>query len=302
MSCRPLAVSVTTRNRPDAVERCVRSLASIRDLVDGAIVFDDASEPPLDAARLTRTAGDAGISLEVLRAETQTGTAAGKNTIARRARAPYLLSLDDDAFLLGDAAVRDALAVLQRDPRIAAVAFAQADANGKPWPPALQPSAAEGPCYVPAFIGFGCLIARDRLLDIGGYREAFVIHGEEREISLRWLDRGLRVVYLPAAAVAHVADAANRDPRVYIRRVMRNDCLAAMYNEPLARAACIIPYKLWSFTRMRATLADGDPGGLRWILRELLRAAPTVFRERRPVRWRTLREWRRLRAVSPPYP
>jgi GT2 family glycosyltransferase len=302
MSGRPLAVSVTTRNRPDAVERCVRSLASIRDLVDGAIVFDDASEPPLDAARLTRVAGDAGIALEVLRAETPTGTAAGKNTIARRARAPYLLSLDDDAFLVGDAAVRDALAVLQRDPRIAAVAFAQADAKGKPWPAAQQPAAADGPCYVPAFIGYGCLIARDRLLDIGGYREAFVIHGEEREVCLRWLDRGLHVVYLPAAAVAHVADTANRDPRVYIRRVMRNDCLAALYNEPLARAACIIPYKLWSFTRMRAALPGGDPDGLRWILRELLHAAPAVLRERRPVRWRTLREWRRLRAASPPYP
>jgi GT2 family glycosyltransferase len=302
MTGRPLAVSITTRNRPEAVERCVRSLAPVRDLVDAAIVFDDASEPPLDVARLTRAAADAGISLEVLRADTPTGTAAGKNTIARRARAPSLLSLDDDAFLLGDTAVRDALRVLTGDPRIAAVAFAQADATGKLLPPAQQPSAAEEPCYVPAFIGFGCLIARDRLLDIGGYREAFVIHGEEREVCLRWLDRGLHVVYLPSAAVAHVADKANRDPRAYIRRVMRNDCLAAMYNEPLARAACIIPYKLWSFTRMRAGLPGGDPDGLRWILGELARAAPKAFRERRPVRWRTLREWRRLRSSSPPYP
>ena len=164
------------------------------------------------------------------------------------------------------------------------------------------PAAAEEPCYVPAFIGFACLIARDRLLEIGGYRETFIIHGEEREVCLRWLDRGLHVVYLPGAAVAHVAAAANRDQRAYVRQVMRNDCLAALLNEPLARVVCIVPYKLWSYTRMRAGVPGGDPGGLWWMLRELLRSAPAILRERRPVRWRTVREWRRLRDLSPPYP
>jgi GT2 family glycosyltransferase len=298
---RPLTVSVTTRNRPAAVERCIRALVSIRDLVDGAIVLDDASSPPLDIPRLTQAAEDAGIALEVVRNDVHRGTAAGKNAIARRARAPYLLSLDDDAFLVGDAPVRDALDVLRHDPGVAAVAFSQADAGGRRYPAGQQPSAAEKPCYVPAFIGFACLIARERLLEIGGYREAFVIHGEEREVCLRWLDRGLHVVYLPDAAVAHVADASNRDPRAYVRHVMRNDCLAALYNEPLLRAVGIVPYKLWSFTRMRAGLPGGDPGGLRWILRELMTKAPAIVHERHPVRWRTLREWRRLRAFSPPY-
>jgi GT2 family glycosyltransferase len=302
MSGRPVTVSVTTRNRPDAVERCIRSLSSIRDLVDCAIVLDDASVPALDVARLTRAADEAGITLEVVRADTHQGTAAGKNTIARRARAPYLLSLDDDAFLVGDASIRGALNVLEHDPEIAAVAFSQADEHGRRFPAGQQPAAAEAPCYVPAFIGFACLIARERLLEIGGYREAFVIHGEEREVCLRWLDRGLHVVYLPSATVAHVADASNRDHRAYVRHVMRNDCLAALYNEPFVRVVAIIPYKLWSFTRMRAGVPGGDPGGLRWMLRELARSAPAILRERHPVRWRTLREWRRLRALTPPYP
>jgi GT2 family glycosyltransferase len=301
MSRHPLTVSVTTRNRPAAVERCIRSLACIRDLVDRAIVLDDFSTPPLDIGRLTRAADEAGVELEVLRAEAHTGTAAGKNTIARRAEAPYLLSLDDDAFLIGDGAIRQALNVLQRDASVAAVAFAQADEQGRRFPSAQQPSTAEGPCYVPAFIGFACLITRARLLEIGGYRAEFLIHGEEREVCLRWLDRGLHVVYLPDAAVAHITDPANRDPRGYVRYVMRNDCLAALYNEPLARAACVVPYKLWSYTRMRAGLPNGDPGGVRWLLGELVRSAPVIWRERRPVKWRTLREWRRLRSLTAPY-
>lgn len=301
MSDRPLTVSVTTRDRPEAVERCVRSLASIRDLVDCAIVLDDASVPPLDIASLTRVADAAGIRLEVVRVDASRGPTAGRNTIARRARAPYLLSLDDDAFLVGDEPIRDALDLLQHDAAIAAVAFAQSDEHGRRFPARQQPAAAEHPCYVPAFIGFASLIERQRLLEVGGYREAFEIHGEEREVCLRWLDRGLHVVYLPDAVVAHLAAAANRDPRKYVRQMMRNDCLAALYNEPLARVLAIIPYKLWSYTRMRAALPNGDPGGMRWLLRELAGTAPSILRQRRPVRWRTLREWRRLRESNPPY-
>jgi GT2 family glycosyltransferase len=302
MSDRPLTVGITTRNRPDAVVKCVRSLAPIHDLVDRAIVLDDGSIPPLDAVKLTRAAEAAGVSLDVVRGEVHQGTAAGKNLIARRASSPYVLSLDDDAFLIGDAPVRRALAVLRRDAAIAAVAFAQGDEHGRRRPAQQQPAGADEPCLVPAFIGFACLIVRERLLEIGGYRDAFVIHGEEREVCLRWLDRGLHVVYLPDAVVAHVADAANRDVRAYVRYVMRNDCLSAIYNEPLPRAAVIIPLKLWSFTRMRAGLPAGDPGGLRWLVGELLRLAPATLRERRPVKWRTLREWKRLQSVRPSYP
>jgi GT2 family glycosyltransferase len=301
MNVRPITVSITTRHRPVEVERCLASLGTIRDLVAGVIVLDDASEPPIVEAALMRAAADAGVTLQILRNPTHQGTAAGKNTIARHAASPFILSLDDDAFLVGDAPVRAALAVVQGDPAIAAVAFAQADGAGRRLPAGQQPAASVGPCYVPAFIGFACLIVRDRLLEIGGYREAFVIHGEEREVCLRWLDRGLHVVYLPDAPVAHVAAAGNRDPRAYVRHVMRNDCLAALYNDPLPRAVCVIPYKLWSFTRMRAGLPGGDPGGMRWIVGELVRSVPAVMRQRRPVRWRTLREWRRLRATSPPY-
>jgi GT2 family glycosyltransferase len=302
MTVRPLTVSITTRNRPAAVERCIRSLASIRDLVDGVIVLDDASAPPPDIERLTQAAQEFDISLEVLSHDVSIGTAAGKNAIARRARAPYLLSLDDDAFLVGDGAVRLALAVLEGDARVAAVAFAQSDEHGKLFPATQQPSSAGAACYVPSFIGFGCMIARERLLEIGGYRETFGIHGEEREVCLRWLDRGLHVVYLPGAPVAHLADESNRDARAYVRSVMRNDCFASLYNDPFLRALAVIPYKLWSFTRMRAGLPGGDPGGLGWIVREIVRSAPAILAERHPVRWRTLREWGRLRAFSPPYP
>jgi hypothetical protein len=304
---RPITVSITTRNRGAAAARCVRSLTSIADLVERAIVFDDASDPPIDRDALGAVAAESGITLDIVRSDAHQGTAAGKNRIAALARTPYLLSLDDDAFLVGDAAVRSACEVLDRDAAIAAVAFAQSDGSGRRYPDAQQPAATQVPSVVASFIGFACLIVRERLIAIGGYRDAFIIHGEEREVCLRWLDRGWRVVYLPDAPVAHLADPANRNARMYVRYVMRNDCLAALYNEPLPRAALVVPYKLWSFTRMRAAIPGGDPGGLRWLVAELVKALPSTLRARRPVSRATLQSWRRLarepeRYEIPPQP
>jgi len=298
---RPVTVSITTRNRPAALDRCLRSLSLAIDSLEAVIVVDDASEPPVDARVIRAHASTLGVPIDLVRLDTHTGTTAAKNIAARRAPTPYLLSLDDDAFLVSGSAVARAVALLAGDDSVAAVAFAQADEHAALLQAAQQAAAGGDPCYVPAFIGFGCLIRRDRLLEVGGYRDVFVIHGEERELCLRWLDRGWSVVYLPDAPIAHVADRGNRDARTYVRHVIRNDCLNALYNEPAPRAMLSIPIRLLNFRRMAAGIPGGDPHGIRWILGELWSRWPAVRRERRPVRWSTLGEWRRLRDSTPRY-
>lgn len=298
---RTVTVSITTRNRPAALDRCLRSLVLAVDRLARVIVVDDASEPCVDVRAIRTHASVLGVPVDLVRLDEHTGTAAAKNLIARRAGTPYLLSLDDDAFLVSGESVARAVAVLDGDESVAAVAFAQADAHAARLNPSQQPATANHPCYVPAFVGFGCLIRRDRLLAVGGYRDMFVIHGEERELCLRWLDRGWRVVYLPDAAIAHVADGANRDARAYVRHVIRNDCLNALYNEPAPRALFSIPIRLFNFRRMAAGIPGGDPQGVRWIVGELWMRWPAIRRDRRPVRWSTLGEWRRLRDSTPHY-
>ena len=298
---RPVTVSITTRNRRSALARCLRSLALSADRLAAVIVVDDASEPAIDAEEIRNHAAALGVPIELIRLDKHAGTTAAKNIAARRAQTPYLLSLDDDAFLVSDEAVAEGVALLDADGAVAAVAFAQADEHAGRFQPAQQPGPGDVPRYVPAFIGFGCLIRRDRLIEVGGYRDLFVIHGEERELCLRWLDRGWRVVYLPDARVAHVADRGNRDARIYVRYVIRNDCLNALYNEPAARALVSIPIRLLNFRRMAAGIPGGDPQGIRWIVRELWSRWPEIRLDRRPVRWRTLAEWRRLRDSAAPY-
>jgi GT2 family glycosyltransferase len=220
--------------------------------------------------------------------------------LIRQAAAPFVLLLDDDARILDRESIVAALEVLRRDASIAAVGFAQAEADGRPWPAALQPARAAYPCIVPAYIGFAHLLRRDVSLAIGAYRSSFRFYGEEKEFCLRLLDAGYRVAYLPHARVIHVPDPSGRDEARWLRYVIRNDCLGALYNEPLTRLIWLVPARLVRYFRMRRAGRIADPGGMSWILRELLAQLGDVRRHRRPVKRSTIRRWRALRTSPPP--
>jgi GT2 family glycosyltransferase len=292
-----LTIGITTRNRPAALERCVRSLARLHPLAGRALIFDDASDQPVEP--LVTTAAPAGIGVRVIRDDRAVGNIAGRNRLVQEAEAPFVLLLDDDAVIFERAPIERAMEVLASDPRVAAVAFAQGEADGRPWPEQMQPSQARGPVYVPAFIGFAHLIRRDTFLALGGYRESLVFYGEEKDFCVRALDAGHRIVYLPDAIVGHVPDPGGRSASRYVRFVIRNDCLYSLYNEPWPLAAISLPVRLWRYRRMAAP--NRDSGGLRWIAGELAHALPSVRRERRAVSWSTIREWRRLARTTVPY-
>jgi GT2 family glycosyltransferase len=294
---RPLTIGITTRDRPRAVERCVRSLACLGPLVARAMVFDDASEEPV--AEIVARAAPPRMDVSVIRDERQIGNIAGRNRLVSEAASPYVLLLDDDAIVFSADAVERAIAVLDRDPNVTAIAFAQGEADGSPWPERMQAGRGREPAYVPAFIGFAHLLRREAFLRLGGYRESLVFYGEEKDFCVRALEAGQRVVYLPDAVVGHVPDPGGRSATRYVRFVIRNDCLYSLYNEPWPLVAVGLPIRLWRYRRMAGS--DAEPGGLRWILGELRKSLPDVRRDRRAVSWATIREWRRLARTATPY-
>ncbi len=291
-----LTVGITTRSRSESLRRCVDSLRHIQHLEPEILVFDDASEVP--AAEIL----NAHPRVRIIRDDRGPGNIVGRNALMKAARADMVLLLDDDAALLNGSSVERGMRIIHGDRQVGAVAFAQANADGTPWPERMQPGRGQAPRYVPAFIGFAHLLNRTLFLNLGGYRESFVFYGEEKEYCLRLLDRGHRVVYLPDALVVHAQDAAGRTPQRYVRYVTRNDCLHALYNEPMWRAMWLIPARLALYFRMRSQWKIDDPAGLRWIISELAKNAGPALRLRRPVSRQTLASWRRLRDGNAPYP
>jgi GT2 family glycosyltransferase len=304
-----LTIAITTRNRPEALRRCLASIATALgtpskppsppapQLPIEVLVFDDNSDVPV----LQQLEGALPRNVRVIRDHRGIGYIAGRNALVREASHSFVLLMDDDAVVLKSEAIERAVDVLERDSRVAAVAFAQAERDGRPWPEGMQPGRGQIAATVPSYIGFAHLIRRRLFLELGGYRDDFICYGEEKDLCLRLMDAGYRVVYLPDALVAHVVDRGERDQRRYVRFAIRNDCLMSLYNEPWPLVLVGLPVRLWRFRRMAASIPGGDRDGLRWIFAELRRAFAGVWRRRRPVSWTTIRTWRRLSRSVVPY-
>jgi GT2 family glycosyltransferase len=293
-----LTVGITTRNRPQALDRCLRSLQAIAALSPEIIVFDDGSRPPVEE----QLAGlDSALRPRIVRDDRAPGYITGRNRLVREASASRVLLLDDDAALLEGGSIERALELLDSDERVAAIAFAQADRNGRRWDDAMQPGRGRVPCYIPSFIGFAHLVRRDLFLQIGGYRESFAFYGEEKDFCLRLLDAGFRTVYLPDALVVHEPDGGGRSKQRYLRYVTRNDCLTALYNEPWRRLVWLLPARLGLYFRMRRAWNVDDPWGWAWIVGELVVGARSIWKDRRPVSLETIDCWKRLRRAPEPY-
>ena len=295
-----LTVGIATRNRPQSLVRCLNSIELIDDLVDEVIVVDDSSEPPI-GPMLRQVAGTVAAKLRFVEQAGRLGPIVARNTMVRLASNDCVLLLDDDAYLIDAPALVRAIDLFEQNQKIGALACAQAEADGSPWPAAMQPSPVDYPCYVAAYIGFAHLLRRRVFLELGGYQEAFHFYGEEKDYCIRLLDAGYDVVYLPDARVAHVPDPSGRSDSRYLRYVIRNDCLSALYNEPLPMLLVTVPIRLARYSAMRRHGRVDDPGGLRWVTGELIAALPRLWRDRRPTRWASIRRWRRLSRVWPPF-
>ena len=296
-----IAVGIASRGRPDSLARCIASLATIDDMVDEVLVVDDGSPDPLEPRVRAQLSAEAQRKLRMIRFEPGRGLAAARSECVRRAHAPWVLSLDDDAVVISRDAVHAAVRTIAADAGVFAVAFAQSDASGEPWPAGAQPAQVAYPCYTASFIGFAHLVRREAFVALGGFREQLIINGEERELCLRALDAGLAVVYLPDARVAHLADPTGRDVRRYLHLTVRNGVMASLYDDPLPMLCLRVPARLLAYFRMRRGWGVHDPWGFVAILRWLARDLGSALRQRKPVRWATIRRWRRLAREAPAY-
>lgn len=296
-----VTVGIATRGRPASLARCIASFEPLGDRVDAIIVVDDGSPEPVEPLVRAALGNATNAKLRVVRLDPGRGLAAARTLCVEEAATALVLLVDDDIVWLTAEALDTAVRTIVADAGIFAIGFAQAGPDGVRLGPGAQAAPVERPSYVTSYIGFAHLVRRDVFMALGGYRAAIVIHGEERELALRALDAGYHVVYLPDAVVAHLADPAGRDDRLYLQRTVHGGVLDSIYNDPLPLMLVRIPIRLRAYFAMRRGWKVHDPGGwwalVRWIGRDL----PAAWALRKPVRWSTIRRWRRLGRHAEPY-
>lgn len=205
-----VSVLIGTRNRPELLSRCLKSIIS-QDYHDlEIIVLDDASDDHKACERVVTSIRDSRV--RCLRSDRQLGVAAGRNKLMADARGELLFIVDDDAYLTGPDVITSLVRSFSEDPRIGIVAGKIIDHYAgrqrilvpfSQWSRRRAPGIEEKPGFVSYFLG-GCHgIRKTAVEDVGGYSDGFVFGEEEMDLSFRVLNAGYSIYYNPEVSVWH---------------------------------------------------------------------------------------------------
>jgi GT2 family glycosyltransferase len=176
--------------------------------------------------------------------------AEGRNVGLQHARGEYTFMLDDDSYPLGDS-VAQGVRWFERDTekRLGCLAYRVKLTDGS----------YEGAGIHTSFVGCGALFRTRCLAEIGGYPSGYLFYAEEYDVSCRLLARGLRVANPPDLEVLHLKSLINRDPRLILKQLVRNNIQVWSKFLPPGAAETQIAAELWRYRRIAEK--EGVSGG-----------------------------------------
>lgn len=293
-----VAVVVVTRNRPEDYERCVASVlrqtAAVR-----LVVLDNCSDED------KRPGVPAGATL--VRTSTPLGVAAARNLAMTGIAEPFAVLIDDDAEFADSDTLERMLRVFAAEPQVAAVALNCLAVSPGQVEAGLEQiymvygirnleraRDAGGESVVPAgaFVGAGCGFRTEVFRSLGGFNEEYLYGYEELHFTLRLLDRGWGLLYLPSARVYHYHSRAWRlGGAERLRSQFRNKWALAAELIPLPW----IPFTLGPFSVRMALTIWRARGGVLGAVAEAGAAFGRAWRQRRPLQGATVRQALALR-------
>ena len=277
-------VAIVTRDRREELRGAVRSALSQRGDVEVLVVDDGSRDGTADMVAAEFP------DVRVERFASSAGLVSRRNDAARLARAPAVISIDDDAVFTSPDVVAQTLADFD-DPRVAAVAMPYVDVPVGPDEHQRAPDPVT--CWVaPVFRGTAYAVRRDVFLDLGGFRALIVHQGEEHDFALRLLGAGYAIRLGRADPIHHFV-SPKRDLTRMLVYGRRNELLVAFTRFPFpADVAAMAGYVLKA---LRTGVRQGHLGTTLRGLRFGLASCWRLRHERDPLPWRALWLDRRLR-------
>lgn len=226
------------------------------------------------------------------------GIPAGRNAGAAAVTGEYLFFLDDDARLPSPTFLRDAIALVERDPGIGLVQPRVVDpdgrANPRRWVPRIRKGQATKSSNVFSVWEGATLLPRRVFDAVGGWGDPYFYAHEGIELAWRVWDQGLRTWYAGDLVAHHPAIEPTRHADFY-RLNARNRVWLAKRNLPWPLA----PVYVFSWTGVQL-LRSGlrNPRSLRPWFRGWWEGIRTRPGGRRGIKWVTV--WRMTRSGRPP--
>jgi GT2 family glycosyltransferase len=217
------------------------------------------------------------------------GYMAARNYWMASAPEDYFASLDDDAWFIQGDEIEIAVDYLEKHESVAAVAFDILSADRPNRVSRCQPRPAA------MFIGCGHVLRLAAVRSVGVYETtAGLWGGEEKDLSLRLMDAGYEIAFLPGVHVWHDKTPLARDLANQYPSSVCNDLTMTLRRTPgylLPLAVMSKFYRHFLFSVRNGLVKPAFAG-----LGLFFRSVPEIWRSRKPVKASTLRTFIKLRA------
>lgn len=276
-----IRVGIVTRNRAESLAKAIASARQQNVANMEIVVVDDGSR---DA---TNTLSVQFPKVTWVRQEQSAGYVTRRNELMANRNFDYYVSLDDDAWFLRDDEVAMAVDYLEHHPHVAAVAFDILSSDRPQERPRTPPE------QTASFIGCGHVLRMTAVREVGAYETSPGLYGgEEKDLCLRLMDAGYKIVRLPGVHVWHDKTELARALPDQHRSGVCNDLTMTLRRTPLALLPLALASKLYkhlSFS-VRHNLLHPCLGGIGLFFQSIT----AIWCSRRPVKIATLREFVRL--------
>jgi GT2 family glycosyltransferase len=201
-------------NRTEETIAAIESARAQKGVIGSVKVVDQGSEPD-NLARIRRYAADAdNVALHEI--GRNVGVPAGRNIATRMGDAPYVIALDNDAEFADEECALRAIAMMEADTTLAAVAFriliyATREDDDSSWAyPGVLRALRDQSFFTSRFVGAGHAIRRSAFEAVGGYDDDLFFACEEMDLGLRFINAGYRIKYDASIEILHKVSPEGR--------------------------------------------------------------------------------------------
>jgi GT2 family glycosyltransferase len=280
MTARAL-LGIVTCNRAQILTRAVASALLQQNCEVRISVIDNASsdDTPRLASRFP--------TVDWVQWPCNRGCMIARNHWMAYASEDYFVSLDDDAWFIAGDEIALAIGFLDENPTVAAVAF---DVLSPDRPKRIPRGEAQ---LAALFIGCGHVLRLSAARSVGLYEVTPGSYGgEEKDLCLRLMDAGHKIMRLPGVHVWHDKTPLARAIPEQHRSGVCNDFVMTLRRTPAPLLLVALFVKVYKHLKFSCT--NGLTNACLQGVGLFLRSIPLVWRSRRAVKTSTLRAFIRL--------
>ncbi len=227
-------VGIVTHNRAEILPKAIASAFAQKGCRVRVSVIDDCSTDttPELAQRYPE--------VEWIRWEPGRGYMAARNQWMLTEGVDYFVSLDDDSWFLREDEIALAVNLMERRPYVAAVAY-DILSHERVEPVERQPAKRTS-----IFIGCGHVLKLKTVRQVGVYDAVPGSYGgEEKDLCLRLIDAGHKIMAMPGVHVWHDKTNVARDFAAQHRSVVCNDLVMTVRRTPVWLLPLLLPARCW---------------------------------------------------------